>query len=89
MKTPNEQEVNHIIGCTRTIQTAVLVVAYLKTRWPNIKGRFEYRVKDPTPSNGYWSSDILVVKYGLGLEHESEIIGACRAFVAGRGEIWA
>lgn len=88
--------INHIIGSARTIQTAVLVVEYLKAGCAhphsNIQpAQIKYRFKDPTPSNGWWSAEIIVETYaidGLSLDDSSKFVSICRAFVAGRGEIW-
>lgn len=82
----------HIVGCTRTIRTAVLVVEYLRRR--NISqaipgDAYGFIFKDPTPENGWWSADIIVTLYGdLDLETSSRLVDLCRAFVAGSGEIW-
>lgn len=91
-------ECNHIIGHTRTIRTAVLVVEYLRTRKADPhslvhKDSIRYRFKDPTKENGFWSADIFVVtfndKYDSNLEAAiNSMIEPCRAFVAGAGEIW-
>ena len=84
--------INHIIGQARTIQTAVLVVEYLKKRIPfgcKIHAdQIRYRFTNPTPDNGYWSADIIVENHSFGFDGD-ELIGICHAFVAGRGEIWA
>lgn len=92
--TEGQPSINHIIGHTRTIQTAVLVVEYLRRRCGNLKGlhgdMFEYRFKNPTSENGNWSADIIVVTHAtaLDLEVSSKLCETCRAFVAGRGEVW-
>jgi hypothetical protein len=88
------RQLNHIVGSTRTIQTAVLVVEYLSGRTSALhRDRFSYRFKDPTEQNGWWSADILVTTYGdesLKFDAEiSKLVELCRAFVAGRGEVWA
>lgn len=50
----------------------------------------EYRFKEPTAANGNWSADIMVVAYDYPDDKDmTRIVDACRAFVAGRGEIWA
>lgn len=93
-KTPKDEAplVNHIIGSARTIQTAVLVVAYLQKRIPHgckvHPDQIRYRFQDPTPENGWWSAEIMVVNHSFGFEADV-LIGLCRAFVAGRGETWA
>jgi hypothetical protein len=84
----------HIIGTARTIQTAVLAVAYLRERIPwNVTidpGQIRYRFTDPTPKNGWWSAEILIETGSLTLDPAADaLIDICRAFVAGRGEIWA
>jgi hypothetical protein len=86
--------VSHIIGCARTIQTAVLVVAYLQARLgqPQTsvqRDRISYRFKEPTAENGWWVADIIVKYEPLSLKESSQFVDLCRAFVAGRGEIWA
>lgn len=88
------KEVNHIIGCARTIQTAVLVVEYLRTRSIScgIHGdMIRYAFKEPTAQNGNWSADIIVKTHSISipdLKQSHELVEICRAFVAGRGEIW-
>lgn len=82
-----------IIGAARTIQTAVLAVEYLRARCcqPHSdvhESRVQYRFKEPTESNGWWSADIYV-DGELGLADSSLFVSICRAFVAGRGEVWA
>lgn len=89
--------VNHIVGSTRTIKTAVLVVAYLRERCaqPHSKvhpDQIKYRFKNPNPANGYWSADIIIETasiVGVSLEDSSLFVNVCRAFVAGCGEVWA
>lgn len=85
------------IGCTRSIQTAVLVCEYLKEfcahpHSPIGREAIRYAFTGPTDRNGGWSADILVEVYG---EYDpkkdittNEMVPICRAFVAGRGEIW-
>lgn len=87
----------HKIGGTRTIQTAVLVCEYLRRTCCNPLSSIKpdwvrYSFHDPSPDNGFWSADILVDVYG---EYDPEkdkatthMVVVCRAFVAGRGEIW-
>lgn len=93
----NPIEINHIIGHARTVKTTVMVCEYLKLTL-DFKivhsSCVRYRFTDPQPSNGFWSSDILIVTYkddGYNKEREEEIdraVKICRAFVAGAGEIW-
>lgn len=92
------QVTRHKIGCARTIQTAILVCEYLRATCASplssIHGdRIRYWFTDPTPSNGFWSADIIVETYSgedaLKVDKTlSEMVTVCRAFVAGRGEIW-
>lgn len=89
------RQVRHLIGSTRTIQTAVLVCEYLRKRCaleckinPD---SISYVFKDPTPDNGWWSADIVVTTYSFdspSLDASHILVNTCRAFVAGRGEIW-
>lgn len=88
-----EKPVKHLIGCTRTIKTAVLVCEYLSQRCVGTSiGResIHYVFKDPTPNNGYWSADIIVDSYNPAIDYKtiSNMVEVCRAFVAGAGEIW-
>jgi hypothetical protein len=83
-----KKPVRHKIGAARTIETAVLCVAYLQEHFFPIKHRIEYTFTDPTPQNGYWSSDIIVEAYEMSEKESREYVQVCRAFVAGRGEIW-
>lgn len=88
----------HKIGCTRTIKSAILVCEYLRsvcaTPHSCIHGdRIRYYFTDPTPRNGFWSADIIVETFSneSGPEVQlvlSEMVKVCRAYVAGRGEIW-
>lgn len=85
---------NHIIGHARTIQTAVLACEYLRARHRSTRGihpdMISYRFKEPTEQNGFWSADIMVVMYSeLPLDMAGRLVDECRAFIAGRGEIWA
>lgn len=84
--------VTHRIGATRTIQTAVLVLAYLSHYFPQIAPhRIHYVFKDVSDKNGFWTADIMVDSYEYSKREEALIdsmVGICRAFVAGRGEIW-
>lgn len=96
MSKPGEQTgkpTRHKIGSARTIQTAVLVVAYLSSGHPRFgDGRTRYIFTDPTSGNGWWSADIIVDTWGEydpTLDKElSQMVHECRAFAAGRGEIW-
>jgi hypothetical protein len=88
--------VRHKIGSTRTVPTAILVTAYLEKRHSvNFgDGRVHYVFTDPTPDNGFWSADIIADTWGeefdAKLDQEmSEMVNECRAFVAGRGEVWS
>jgi hypothetical protein len=87
------KKISHIIGNARTIQPAVLVCEYLRKRvitkaFP--KEAIVYRFRQPTAENGYWSAYIVVEDAGdLPPEVISELCETCRAFVAGRGEVWA
>lgn len=84
------QVIRHKIGCTRTVKTAVMVTAYLNARYPYPPSRFVYHFTDAIEHNGWWSADIICLTY----DSEDidklfpEIVGECRAFVAGAGEIW-
>ncbi len=86
----------HIIGCCRSIPTAVLVCEYLRERCA-IRCKINpdsiaYVFKEPTEANGWWLADIVVNSYSLdvpNLESSGILVDACRAFVAGRGEVWA
>ena len=86
-------EVRHIIGHARTIPTAVLLTAYLKQRYLGLRGEFKYEFTRPEPENGWWSATILFVpavepsKFMDNQIHD--MVVECRAFAAGRGEIWA
>lgn len=86
----------HKIGSTRTIQTAVLACEYLKkqcsTECKIHAGSITYVFIDPTPENGWWSADIIVTSNSPdvpGLKESSILVDTLRAFVAGRGEVWA
>lgn len=80
----------HKIGSTRSIQSAVLVCEYLRERVQFSREAISYHFTDPTDRNGWWSADILVATYGKYDDAEvSKAVEICRAFVAGRGEIWA
>jgi hypothetical protein len=81
------EKVVHKIGCTRSIQSAVLVCEYLRER---TQFAISYAFTEPTDRNGWWSADILITTYGKYNDAElSKAVEVCRAFVAGRGEIWA
>lgn len=86
---------NNVIGSARTIQTAVLVCEYLKVYCADPhseirKDQIEYRFKTATDANGYWYADILVVTWKPFTDPTCKrFIDVCRAFIAGRGEIWA
>jgi hypothetical protein len=87
----NKQPFTYLIGHTRTIQTAVLVVAYLQQRFFGIPlGQIKYRFIDPTSFNGWCSAEIILESelYDYNLDN-LKLVSICRAFVAGRGEIWA
>jgi hypothetical protein len=94
-----EQRCFHIVGSARTIATAVLCVEYLRARLANPQSEIRadqigYRFKEPTDKNGWWSSDIGVTTYSESHAYSlpeplgSRFVEVCRAFVAGRGEIW-
>lgn len=88
-----QEKINHVIGHARTIATTLLAVEYLRAHmWKDIHGdQISFRFKDPTAQNGFWSSDIIVVTYSIAipdLETSNKMVSMCRAFVAGRGEIW-
>lgn len=85
--------IRHKIGSARTIQTAVLVCEYLRRALgrPHSDVRPEqirYHFYDPTNENGFWTADIIVEAEQLSLEDSSRFVNICRAFVAGRGEVW-
>ena len=90
--------VRHKIGCTRTIETAILVCEYLRATCASPHSivhpdRIRYHFTDPTPQNGWWSADIIVDTYEpnemLKMDNAlTMMVRICRAFVAGRGEIW-
>lgn len=92
---PELKLVRHKIGSTRTIQTAVLVTEYLRQRCsvecsihPDA---ISYVFTDATDKNGFWTADIIVTSHALtepSMEACSILVNTCRAFVAGRGEIW-
>lgn len=82
-----EQVIRHKIGATRTVQTAVLVCAYLRERLR--ESNISFYATNASDQNGFWVTDIIVTNHALSLEKSSELVEACRAFVAGRGEIWA
>jgi hypothetical protein len=91
-----DKKLVHKIGCTRSIQTAVLVVQYLKERHARPHSEIgaesiRYCFTEPTDRNGWWSADIVVDSYDSLRDDQalSEMVNTCRAFVAGRGEIWA
>ncbi len=84
--------IRHKIGGARTIQTAVLVCEYLRSR---LIGKIHpdcihYAFHEPTAANGNWSADIIVdaTETDMTLEVSHEFCETCRAFVAGRGEVW-
>lgn len=84
------QKIVHKIGCTRSIQSAVLVCEYLSGRVRFNREAITYAFTDPTDRNGWWSADILVTTWGECDARElTKAIEICRAFVAGRGEIWS
>lgn len=83
----------NIIGSTRTIQSAVLVCEYLKKRLAkphsDVHPDFiSYSFKTPTEENGFWMADIIVTMNNMDLKTSNNFVDICRAFVAGRGEIW-
>lgn len=90
---------NSIIGHARTIKTAILCCEYIRARCCHPHSKIhpdwvKYTFTNPTVDNGYWCSDIIVQTYGdggagLSLADSSIFVAACRAFVAGAGEIWA
>ena len=86
---PQKEKWVHKIGCTRSIQSAVLVCEYLRQQTSFPKDLIAYHFTDPTDQNGWWSADILVTTYGKYDDAEmTRLVEQCRAFVAGRGEIW-
>lgn len=96
MSEKGSKQCNNIIGAARTIQTAVLVVEYLKDHLADPhthirRDQIVYRFKEPTSQNGFWSADIIVETHNdeLDLEDSALFVNICRAFVAGRGEVWA
>lgn len=82
----------HKIGCARTIQTAILVTEYLRRRFDGIgtvpKDSIRYVFTDATDRNGWWTADIIVDSNNLSIDDSGRLVDECRAFVAGRGEIW-
>lgn len=83
----------NIVGSTRTIQTAVLVCEYLKARLARPHSNvspdsISYLFKTPTEQNGFWTADIMVTMDDMDLKVSDKFVDICRAFVAGRGEIW-
>jgi len=95
---PSHKPEIHKIGSARTIQTAVLVCEYLRRVCANPQSSIHgdcirYRFTEPSSTNGFWSADILVDVYGAYSKEQddalSNMVTVCRAFVAGRGEIWA
>jgi hypothetical protein len=90
---PPQQLVRHKIGSARTIQTAVLVCEYLRCALGQPQSevhpdQIRYHFYDPTDENGFWTADIIVEANQLSLEDSHRFVDICRAFVAGRGEIW-
>ena len=79
------------IGCTRTVQTAVLVCAYLRARHAWLPSdAIYYHFTEATDKNGHWLADILVKEYpAIKAIEITDLIHECRAFAAGRGEVWA
>lgn len=78
-----------IIGNTKTIHTAILVVEYLKKRLGNphsdiAKENITYR---EIPNGEPWKFEIGVI-VEMNLKDSNAFVDNCRAFVAGRGEIW-
>jgi hypothetical protein len=72
-----------------------MVVAYLEKAHPKFNdGRTRYHFHNPAEveKNGWWLADIIVNVWGpydAKVDAEiSEMVRECRAFVAGRGEIW-
>jgi len=84
----------HKIGSTRSIQSAVLVCEYLRAHCavPHSfvhPSAIYYHFTEPTDRNGWWSADILVrANRGADMKALDVMVDICRAFVAGRGEIW-
>jgi len=84
---------NHIIGHARTIQTAVLVCEYLRKALAQPHSSvhpdtISYWMQEPSADNGFWSADIVIRTAELDLKTSNRFVNTCRAFVAGRGEIW-
>lgn len=88
-----QKQVMSIVGSARCIQTAVLVTEYMRKRIcvPHsevIPDRVHYRLKEFTECSGWWAAEIYV--HGeLSLDESKLFVDTCRAFVAGRGELWA
>lgn len=90
------REVNHIIGSTRTLATAILVVEWLREHAP-LKSKvhkdlIRYRPRgEVSEASGWWFCDIIIVSnttWEPPMEVSGEYVRLCMAFVAGRGEIW-
>ena len=77
----------HKIGCTRTLETAVLCIAYLRERRIG-NHNIRFVCTQPTDANGYWSTDIIVDAQEMTDRQSHEYVETCRAFIAGRGEVW-
>ena len=88
----NARQLRTIIGCTRTIRTAVALVEWLRCNhcWPHSDVRADqvhYAFKNQTDAeNGWWSADIYID--GDLKDASSRWTDLCRAFVAGAGEVW-
>lgn len=83
----------HKIGSARTLRTTILVCEYLRDKCAHPHSEvhpssIRYHFTDPTPQNGFWSSDIIVEHDKLSEKTSRELVTICRAFVAGAGEIW-
>jgi hypothetical protein len=75
----------HIIGGSHTYQTALMCCAYLNARYrEDSLFRFEH-----TPTDVYHPYIIYCcVPSRAGIDVTGEAVTICRAFVAGRGEVW-
>ena len=84
----------HLVGCARTIRTAVMVTEYLKDRLcqPHSlapRDSVSYVLKTASMSNDFWAADIVVDSDALdNLSLCSQFVDTCRAFTAGVGEVW-
>jgi len=92
MAEPQEpKQINHIIGCARKQRTAVLVVDYLKKRFPDHCDFLEYQDGHSLAEDLHEWQIIRISDSIASIQDESLLIEVCRALVAGCGDydVWA